>query len=121
MRHKESDMAAFDMCSFGITWRKRTRLVSWNAPLRNSLRGLCQGRGTCSFSGEKHERLRGSSHGVARTKLAQAYPPGLSKEIAACMVAAEDALVLFRLHRNMVNAKDPPTEGGWRDTMLLPD
>ena len=107
MGHKECDMATFDMCSFGTSWRKRTRLVSWNAPLRNSLRGLCQGRGTCSFSGDKHERLRGNSHGVARTKLAQAYPSGLSKEIAACLVAAEDALALFRLHRDLA-AKAPP-------------
>lgn len=68
----------FDMCRFGTSWRKRTRIAS-NIP------GICRARLFCTCKkGRSHTPLRGQHPTLKKpwTSVAQAYPRGFAKFIA---------------------------------------
>lgn len=86
-----------DMCAFGAPWRKRTRLVMWNAeppaPPRCTRR-----HGACSFSGKHHVILEGrDASGMLWTQRAQEYPTGLAAAIATSLAKGNDAARLQHL------------------------
>ena len=75
-----------DYCSFGMAWRKRTRLVSWVRPLRN-LPKLCLSKGgVCSYSGHYHDLLTGVKKGGFKTAAASPYPAKMCKLIAPQLI-----------------------------------
>lgn len=61
-----------DYCQDGKPWRKRTGLCSMGVDLGNACK-CCMGS-LCSQTGKPHEQLMGTTGGVSRTFLAQAYP-----------------------------------------------
>eukprot|EP00435_Cladocopium_sp_Y103_P029655 s4131_g7.t1 len=65
----------FDMCTYKMIWRKRTRVCT-NTVLAG-VRELCKG-------GHSHQQLRGRSllHQASWTKVAQVYPQGLCFRLA---------------------------------------
>ena len=76
-------VARIDMCRFGTPWKKRTRIAT-NISRLSGLRMFC-----CCAPGSSHVPLRGQhpSRKLPWTKVAQAYPRGLSKLIAAAALS----------------------------------
>ena len=89
-----------DYCQFGERWRKRTRFAAWCAPMWPALSKRCKSKGgRCTRTKLLHVQLsgvakapKGSKRGrVYLTRLAEAYPVAVAKQIAAWMVAAAAA------------------------------
>ncbi len=82
-----------DQCAFGASWRKATRLHTWNCNL-SALGIRCRAsKGLCQFSGEAHHNLTGTSpSGAWRTSAAAAYPAPLCQAI--CEELAPDGQFL---------------------------
>lgn len=80
-RYKAADskhVGRFDMCRFGTSWRKRTRVAS-------NISGICNMRMFCKCAaGREHTPLRGQHPTLRKawTSVAQAYPRGFAKLIA---------------------------------------
>ena len=70
----------FDMCRFGTSWRKRTRICT--STKLAGLRELCTG-------GHSHQQLRGRSllHQMSWTRVAQVYPRALCLRLARALAA----------------------------------
>ena len=82
-----------DMCAFGASWRKWTRIAFWNGPSILAHRGplLCRGRGgLCSFTGKPHVVLAGKARGAFLTSSAQVYPHRLAFALARSLASASD-------------------------------
>ena len=80
-----------DYCQFRMPWRKRTRLVGWHTGTCAALQARCTcSRGLCSASGRPHLHLQGTSGGRNLTRMAEAYPLGFAKAVAALLVRAAD-------------------------------
>ena len=65
----------FDMCQYGTSWRKRTRVMRFG-PHRDCvhLRFCSSKNGICSRTHLPHEILEGTVNGVWKTSIAQVYP-----------------------------------------------
>ena len=71
-----------DLCCWGETWRKSTRVWSWNADLSAAAK-RCSGRGVCSRTNNPHVTLSGlDSHRVFWTKRAEQYPVSWTAQLA---------------------------------------
>jgi len=72
-----------DYCSWGRPFRARTKLVLWRVCVPASLtRQRCRGRGLCDYSGQPHEQLSGTRHGIFATKQKNSYPDGMCSVLA---------------------------------------
>ena len=54
-------------------------------------------RGECSLTGKQHAVLTDTVNGVARTRLAQAYPPALARKLAEWLFRSQELKVYNRL------------------------
>ena len=87
-----------DMCQYRARWKKRTKLCGWNMVSQHAGLDLkCSGRGECSLTGKQHIVLTGTVNGVARTRLAQAYPPALARKLAEWLYRSQELKVYNRL------------------------
>ena len=79
-----SKQVNIDFCAFGTPWRKRTKLAFWHVPdVSPSFGHICSSTGgRCDYSGCKHAVLKGTTHRVFWTLLAQPYPKKLCTKIA---------------------------------------
>lgn len=93
---KSFETSVVDYCSFGMDWRKRTRLLSCHVSFRMCF-VPCTGRKTCSFSGRPHVQLRGTTKGVFKTLIAEPYPRGMCK----LLVQRFRAVILAKLGRKI--------------------
>ena len=80
-----------DFCAWGTRWNKPTRL-SGTLPGLERLTRVCTGRGgACSFSGRRHQPLRGRApNGLWWTKVAEPYPKGLCIAVAHLIALVRD-------------------------------
>ncbi len=80
-----------DMCAFGTSYKKPTRLQTWHVSLQ-ALEQRCSGRGPskpCQFSKRPHVPLSGPSSNCAwSTSSAAAYPPLLCSAVVGVLCAA---------------------------------
>ena len=91
-----------DYCQHGARWRKRTRVLAWNAVESEALHRQCSGRGgLCSSSGKHHIVLRGQDPVSRRlwTSIAQPYPDRFAAAACRCMIDSAAALHLRRLQQ----------------------
>ena len=81
-RPGSKNLCRVDFCRFGTPWRKRTRLAT-NVPKLRGLRVFC----TCS---RPHQTLRGQHPTLKKpwTAVAQPYPRGFAKMVAAAALDA---------------------------------
>jgi hypothetical protein len=87
-----------DFCQFSQPWRKRTRVKVWNLSCVEAASRLCHGRhGICSASKKPHIVLKGrSKQGISWTKIAEPYPPQLTKLLSFHIMSGIDNLELSR-------------------------
>jgi hypothetical protein len=88
-----------DFCRFGKPWRKRTVFISGHIDFQDlgRLNRQCGGtRGFCpSNDGRRHFVLEGNNeHGVKWTKIAEAYPPLVSRAVAFALSSTFRSLVI---------------------------
>ena len=88
-----------DFCRFGRPWRKRTVFISGHVDFQDlgRLNLQCGGtRGFCpSNQGRRHFVLEGSNErGVKWTKVAEAYPPSVSKALAFALSSSFRSLII---------------------------
>ena len=70
-------------CAFGTAYRARTRFRFCHVGLLPELSAQrCHGRGTCSFSGERHTHLSGKFGKDFMSAKKAEYPPELSRALA---------------------------------------
>ena len=89
-------------CAFGTPWKKPTRVLGVHLSL--DILGWCKcvssKRGICNFSGKPHVPLVGQdSQGQWRTKLAEPYPPKLTKLLATAFGNEELSLIATEFSR----------------------
>jgi len=75
----------FDFCSFGIRWRKKTRIQIWSCGQSEKLSRKCQSRaGAWSFCNKREIILQGYDQVSKRlwTQISAPYPDKLCKAIA---------------------------------------
>eukprot|EP00973_Karenia_brevis_P024336 3357165-Karenia_brevis.AAC.1 len=75
---------------WGAAWRKRTGFLAFDLDLGQLELHLCQGpnkrQGICVRTSKPHLQLRGTnSAGVFKTRVAQAYPKKLCREVAVAV------------------------------------
>ena len=84
-----------DMCAFGCSYRKPTRLWFWNVsmPHVGPLKKKCKARRTkkgspaiCCFTQQQHEHLTGAVKSSFRTKKAQEYTPAFAAALAQILL-----------------------------------
>jgi hypothetical protein len=88
-----------DFCRFGKPWRKRTVFISGHIDFQDlgRLNKQCTGtRGFCpANNGRRHFVLEGNDgHGIKWTKIAEAYPPSVSRAVAFALSSTFRNLVI---------------------------
>jgi hypothetical protein len=95
MGAEDAAMLKVCYCMMGRPFRKRTRLLVWNAPIpsileeevhRCATKFLCSSpKGVCRRTGEPHLLLRGWARGKALTKQGEKYPKKFVNMIACIL------------------------------------
>ena len=102
LRRKVVVWKEIHFCAFGTPWKKPTRIlrVHISLDILDWCRCLSSKRGICNFSGKPHVPLAGQdSNGRWMTKIAEPYPPKLTKLLAVAFANEELSLIATEFSR----------------------